>query len=376
MRSDSVLDPENYSRVESFRQGNKVDTEASRKAVAGEKGTGVIDDYRGNRVLSSWTPIDVFTTRWALICEIDEAEAMDARTAMNEIRFSTEREVKAWIYLGLMLTFLIVGIVAWFIVRSISRPIVQAAGIADSIAAGDFHRRLDMRRSDEIGLMANALDRMVEKVSENFQEKSAMAELSDQMRGEQDIPTLSMHIAGHLAKFLDARMASLYLVDRDRETMTLRGSYAFYKRKGLNSTIRIGEGIAGQAALENSMISVTDLPENYVRINSSLGDAAPCNILAVPFSHEETVLGVLEFASFTEFSDEQMAFLGNVTEHIAIAFRTAQSKQEVQKLLEETREQAEELKQQSEELMATNEELESQTTALRKFQQELERQQD
>ncbi|MCI5121764.1 MAG: HAMP domain-containing protein [Candidatus Electrothrix sp. AUS4] len=333
MRSDSVLDPENYSRDQSFRLGNKVDTVASRNAIAGEKGAGIIVDYRGGKVLSSWAPVEVFGTRWALICEIDEAEAMAARTTMNEIRFNTERKVKAWIYLGLILTFIIVGIVAWLIVRSISRPIVQAASIADSIAAGDFHRRLDMRRSDEIGQMADALDRMVEKVAENFQEKAAMAELSDQMRGEQDIPTLSMHITSHLAKFLRAQMASLYLADRDGDTFTLKGSYAFHKRKGLNSKVRMGEGIAGQAALENNMISVTDLPEGYVRIHSTLGDAAPCNILAIPFSHDGKVLGVLEFASFSEFSDEQMDFLRNVAEHIAIAFRSAQSKQDVKNCL-------------------------------------------
>ncbi|MCI5151023.1 MAG: HAMP domain-containing protein, partial [Candidatus Electrothrix sp. MAN1_4] len=295
---------------------------------------------------------------------------------MNEIRVTMEKKVKAWIYLGLMLTFLIVGIIAWLIVRSISRPIVQAAGIADSIAAGDFHRRLDMQRTDEIGQMADALDRMVEKVAKNFHEKNAMAELSDQMRGEQDILTLSSHIIRQLAQFLHARMASLYLVDSKGDTMTLKGSYAFHKRKGLNSRIQIGQGIAGQAALEKNMISVTDLPEDYVRINSTLGEAAPCNILAVPFLHEKKVLGVFEFASFTEFSDQQMDFLKNVTEQIAVAFRSAQSKQEVQQLLEETRQQAEELKQQSEELTATNEELESQTTALKKFQHELETQQE
>ncbi len=376
MRSDSVLDPENYSRAESFRQGNKVDTQASRNALEGKKGSGIILDYRGNKVLSSWMPVDVFDTRWALICESDEAEAMKSRTVVNDIRIDAENKVKRWVFTGLFLTFIIVGMIAWLIVRSISRPIVQAAGIADSIATGDFHRRLDMQRTDEIGQMANALDRMVEKVAQNFHEKATMAELSDQMRGEQDISTLAIHIITHLVKFLNARMASLYLVDRNGETMTLTGSYAFHKRKGLNSRIKIGEGIAGQAVLEKNMISITDLPEDYVRISSTLGDSAPCNILAVPFSHEETVLGVLEFASFTEFSDEQMEFLDNVTEHIAIAFRSAQSKQKVQELLEETREQAEELKQQSEELMATNEELESQATALKKFQQELESQQE
>jgi tubulin-specific chaperone A len=376
MRSDSVLDPENYSRAASFGQGNKVDTVASRAAIQGKRGTGVIFDYRGKQVLSSWAPIDVLDTRWALICEVSEAEAMKSRTVMNDIRADVESKVTRSVLTGLLLTFFIVGFIAWFIVRSISRPIIQAAGIADSIAAGDFHRRLHMQRTDEIGQMANALDRMVEKVAKNFHEKTVMAELSDQMRGEQDIPTLSMHIITHLAKLLDAQLASLYLVDQSGETMTMKGSYAFHKRKGLNSTIKIGEGVAGQAALEKNMISVTDLPDDYVRINSTLGNSAPCNILAVPFSHENIVLGVLEFASVTEFPDEHMEFLASVTEHIAIAFRSAQSKQEVQELLEETREQTEELKQQSEELMATNEELESQTAALKKFQQELENRQE
>ncbi|MCI5197416.1 MAG: HAMP domain-containing protein, partial [Candidatus Electrothrix sp. AW5] len=375
MRSDSVLDPENYSRAASFGQGNKVDTVASRKATKGERDTGIITDYRGNKVLSSWAPVDVFDTRWALICEYDETEAMKSRTIVNDIRIDAENKVKKWVFTGFLLTFFIVGMLAWLIARSISRPIVKAAGIADSIANGDFHRRLDMQRKDEIGQMVNALDRMVEKVAKNFHEKKVIAELSDQMRGEQDISTLATQIITHLAKLFDAQMASLYIVDQDGKTMTMKGSYAFHKRKGLNSTIQIGEGIAGQAALENNMISITDLPADYVRINSTLGDAAPCNVLAVPFSHEDIVLGVLEFASFQEFSDEQMEFFNNVTEHIAIAFRSAQSKQKVQKLLEETREQTEELKQQSEELMATNEELESQTAALKQFQQELENRQ-
>jgi signal transduction histidine kinase/HAMP domain-containing protein len=269
-----------------------------------------------------------------------------------------------------------VGAIAWLIVRSITKPIVQAAKIADVIASGDFDRRLDMRRSDEIGQMADALDRMVERVAKNFQQKSGMAELSDQMRGELDVRTLAQNIVTYLARFVQARMASLYLVDHTGESMILTGSYAFNKRKGLNTEIRLGEGIAGQAALEKNMISVADLPADYVRISSTLGDSVPINILAVPFSHENILTGVIEFASCKEFSDAQMDFLDGVTENVAIAFKTARSSQEVQELLEETQRQSEELKQQSEELMATNEELESQTVALKKFQQELENQQE
>ncbi|MCW5204382.1 HAMP domain-containing protein, partial [Desulfobulbus sp. N2] len=244
MRSDSILKPEKYSVMASFGQGNTVNTRASQNAFKGEDGVGIIDDYLDNKVLSSWTPVDIFDTRWALICEVDEVIAMKAKKEMTALRVDAEKQVEKWTIIFILLTLLIVGTIAWIIVRSISRPIVQAARIADGIAGGDFQRRLDMQRSDEIGQMANALDRMVEKVAGNFHDKAAMAELSDQMRGEQDMQTLAKHVIAHLAKFLNAQMASLYLVDRDGNAMTLTGSYAFHKRKGLNSRIKIGEGIA------------------------------------------------------------------------------------------------------------------------------------
>ncbi|MCI5165933.1 MAG: response regulator [Candidatus Electrothrix sp. GM3_4] len=358
MRSDSILKPEKYSVMASFGQGNKVNTRASQNALQGDTGVGITKDYLDNKVLSSWTPVDIFDTRWALTCEVDEVIAMKAKTEMTALRMDAEKQVKKWTVAGVLLTLLIVGAIAWVIVRSISRPIVQAARIADSIAGGDFERRLDMRRSDEIGQMADALDRMVEKVAKNFHDKTAMAELSDQMRGEQDMQILAQNIITYLAKFLKAQMASLYLVDRSGQAMTLKGGYAFHKSKGLNSRIKIGEGIAEQAALGKSMISVTDLPGDYVHINSSMGESASCNILAAPFIHEEEVLGVLEFASCSEFSGEQKDFLDSVTGNIAVAFHSARNRQGVQELLEETREQAEELKQSNDELIAAKKKIE------------------
>ncbi|MCI5224895.1 MAG: HAMP domain-containing protein, partial [Candidatus Electrothrix sp. AR4] len=333
-------------------------------------------DYLGNRVLSYWTPLDLFATRWALICEIDETRAMASKTVMMKTRADAEKRVKKWIQAALLLTFLIVGVIAGIIVRSINKPIVRAAKIADTIASGDFQQRLNMRRSDEIGQMANALDRMVDTVAKNFRHKNGMTELSDQMRGELDIQALARNITHFLSKFLGAQMAALYLTDKSGKTLVIRGSYAFNKRKGIDTKIKLGEGIAGQAALEKNIISVTDLPADYVRISSTLGDAVPNNILAVPFVHDNRLTGVIEFASFKEFSDAQMDFLNNVSEGIAIAFRSARSNEEVQALLEETKQQAEELRQQSEELQASNEELESQTAALKEFHQELQSQQE
>ncbi|MCF6149843.1 MAG: hypothetical protein E3K37_14405 [Candidatus Kuenenia sp.] len=80
MRSDSYLDPNNHTVKASFANPakGKVDTEASRDALAGNTGSRIIIDYNGNPVLSSYTPIKVGDTTWALLAEIDKAEAFAA----------------------------------------------------------------------------------------------------------------------------------------------------------------------------------------------------------------------------------------------------------------------------------------------------------
>jgi len=77
MRSDSFLDPINHSVKASFANPDKgsVDTEASREALAGKDGAKVILDYNDSPVLSAYDPITIHGVKWAIIAEIDVAEA-------------------------------------------------------------------------------------------------------------------------------------------------------------------------------------------------------------------------------------------------------------------------------------------------------------
>ena len=77
MRSDSFLDPVNHSVKASFANPDKgrVDTESVRDALLGKNGARVIIGYNGNPVLSCYDPLKVMDITWAIICEIDVAEA-------------------------------------------------------------------------------------------------------------------------------------------------------------------------------------------------------------------------------------------------------------------------------------------------------------
>jgi methyl-accepting chemotaxis protein len=82
MRSDSFLDPINYSVKASFSKGNKVNTTATKSALQGKKTTAIIQDYNNNSVISSWDYIQVDKgVKWAIISEIDVAEALNPITS-------------------------------------------------------------------------------------------------------------------------------------------------------------------------------------------------------------------------------------------------------------------------------------------------------
>jgi methyl-accepting chemotaxis protein len=104
MRSDSFLDPTGHSVKASFAgtvAANGCDTEAARKALAGKADAEVIMDYNGNPVLSAFAPVKVGDTIWAILAEIDVAEAFCPKNEEGVYFF--EEYVAAYGYYDLFL---------------------------------------------------------------------------------------------------------------------------------------------------------------------------------------------------------------------------------------------------------------------------------
>jgi len=89
MRSDSFLDPENHTVKASFAHPDKgsADTAAIQAALAGQDGKGVVMDYNGNPVLSCYNPVKILDLNWALLTEMDVAEAFCPKDEAGEYFF-------------------------------------------------------------------------------------------------------------------------------------------------------------------------------------------------------------------------------------------------------------------------------------------------
>lgn len=176
MRSDSYLDPKNHSVVASFSDKTKgsVDTLASTKALRGETGIDTIIDYNGNPVLSAFTQLKVGQATWALLSEIDEAEA-----------FASITQLRNFVLLVIALTIVGVITMAVVVTRSIIRPLggepERMKEIAERIASGDLTVEFsdELKREGVYGAlcdMAEQLQNMVHRISNTSQDLACAAE--------------------------------------------------------------------------------------------------------------------------------------------------------------------------------------------------------
>ena len=216
---------------------------------------------------------------------------------------------------------------------------------ADLIAEGDHS--IDIRphsEQDELGIalhkMTSSLKKMVADYKRQNLLKSALMELNNRMRGERDTAELAQNIIAYICEYSGAMIGALYVVEND--ILTPAGSYAYQKKIGPLKEFQFSEGLVGQAAQGKKRIMITDIPDDYIKIKSGLGNAMPRYIVLVPFLFEETVKGVIELGSFREFSELDLTFLDQISDNIAIAVNSAQSRNKMESLFEQTKEQAEE----------------------------------
>lgn len=154
MRSDSFLDPQGHSVKASFAGSlatNGVQTRAVKESISGQTDTNIIIDYNGQPVLSAYTPVKIEDKTWALIAEIDEAEAFDA-----------VYRLKWFIFILSLLITAAVTVIAVMVSRSVTRPLggepKEMKRIAEKIAAGDL--TLKFKEGSQQGSVYHAMQQM------------------------------------------------------------------------------------------------------------------------------------------------------------------------------------------------------------------------
>lgn len=142
-----------------------VHSPGAEKAIRGETGFDTFPDYRGVPVLSAYKPLDINGQRWAILAEVDAAEAYaDAIALHNQITYI--------IIATTIVLLLISGALGWSFSLALTRPLEHIVASMEDISSGsgDLTVRLDASASDELGRLARAFNQFVEKLDSIMQQ--------------------------------------------------------------------------------------------------------------------------------------------------------------------------------------------------------------
>ncbi len=205
--------------------------------------------------------------------------------------------------------------------------------------------------------------------------RSGQTQLAEHMLGQQVMSTLGRSVLEFLARYLEVKVAAAYVREDDGSVRRV-ATYGFAKETELAAqSFDSAESLVGQAAIENRILQLDDLPEGYLTVSSGLGQSAPRHVVIVPVAHEGEVNGVIELGFMRELSTRDKEFLSLISGSVATSIHSALYRQRLQGLLAETQQLNEELQVQQEELRTANEELEEQSRVLQEAQANLENQQ-
>src|SRR5438270_100819 len=187
---------------------------------------------------------------------------------------------------------------------------------------GDLTRSIKVEALGEVAVLKDNINEMIRnlkdqtlKNSEQDWLKTNLAKFSRMLQGQRDLLTVGRMILSELAPVVSAQHAVFYILDSSKETsqLTLLASYAHKGQSALRSQLQLGECLVGQCALEKQKILLSNVPPDYIRIASGLGETAPHNIIVLPVVFEGQVKGVLELASLERFNPTHQAFLDQLT---------------------------------------------------------------
>jgi GAF domain-containing protein len=232
-----------------------------------------------------------------------------------------------------------------------------------------------LRMRDDLKLAAEEeAKRKLEDQHRNWA-SAGIAKFSDILRHDTDkLDTFSYNVISHLVDYMEANQGGVFVIntnDNNLQYIELVACYAYNRRKYLEKHIQMGEGLVGRCIIEKEPIYLTDIPENYIKINSGLGEANPRSLLLVPLIMNDEVLGVIEVASFVDIQQYQIDFVVKIAEIVAATLSTVKINMRTSKLLEQSKIQAEELVAQEEEMRQNMEELRATQEQSQRKEQEL-----
>jgi CheY-like chemotaxis protein/signal transduction histidine kinase/HAMP domain-containing protein len=263
---------------------------------------------------------------------------------------------------------------------NLTSQVRSIAEVATAVTKGDLTRSIQVEARGEVAELKDNINTMIANLRETTERnreqdwlKTNLARFAGMLQGQRDLSTVGRMLLSELGPLVRAHQGTIYHLGgtEENEVLRLLSSYAHTGRPV--ETIRLGEGLAGQCAMEKKRILLDDVPPQFIGISSSLGEAPRVSIVVLPVLFEGETKAVIELATVHRFSEVNLAFLDQLTVNIGAVFNTIEATMRTESLLHRSQRLTAQLQARQAELQHTNEELATKAKLLAEQNAEVER---
>ena len=301
--------------------------------------------YSGGSFLKLGLRMREVLREWIQHNEVLAAEA--GRTTLSAVS-----DARRNLLIALSAALALSCIMGFLTFRRIVHPIRALRTSVESIAGGDYlHAVPFTQAADETGALARSIEvlkRGAAAMEDQRWVKANIARLAGALQGAASHSEFGQRLLSGLVPVLGGGAAAFYILDKNSARLRRVASYGLTEEAASSDQLGFGEGLAGQCARERLPTVLTDLPPDYLRISSGLGEAPPIQAVAWPLMSRDELLGVLEFASFRPLPAREEALMEELLPLVALSVEVRSHNLATHELLVQTQEQAHQLELQNE----------------------------
>ena len=269
---------------------------------------------------------------------------------------------------------LLTAVLGFLTFRKIVRPISALEVSVKSVAAGDYAKDVPFTdATDETGSLARSIDVLkagAAAMDEQRWIKANISQITGELQGAVSAEEFGQRLLSSLIPLLGGGAAGFYVFEKDSGKLRMSAGYGLVE--GVEkAVVALGEGLVGQCARDRKPASLTDIPSGYFRIGSGLGSGMPVQAWAAPLLSKDSLLAVVEVATFRAFTSREKKLLDELLPLAAMTLEVLERNLRTQFLLAQTQEQARQLEAQTEQLTQSQDELLAQKDELLVQQEEL-----
>ena len=255
------------------------------------------------------------------------------------------------------------------------------AEVSTAVTKGDLTRSITVEAMGEVAKLKDNINEMIVNPAETTRKntdqdwlKTNIAKFTRMVQGQRDLLAVAQLLLSELAPLVSAQRGAFYISETGEGAGALRfmAGYAQGRDDERPAQFAFGQGLLGECARAKQRILVRDVPPDYVRIRSSLGNSTPVTVAVLPVLFEGDVKAVVELASFHQFSEVHLAFLDQLMESIGIVLNSIAATMRTEQLLQQSQALAEELQKTNAELQEKAQLLAEQNTEVEAKNREIE----